>query len=67
MMPLTPPKWSIWEWVWIIAVTGRWPRCCRYRANAAAAVSLEINGSITMTPLSPSTKLMFDRSWPRTW
>lgn len=32
-----------------------------------AAVSLEISGSITRTPRSPSTIVMFDRSKPRIW
>ena len=47
--------------------TGRSPRCSRYSASAAAAVSVEMSGSITITPVSPSTKVMFERSSPRTW
>ena len=35
--------------------------------ETAAAVSVETSGSITMTPVSPSMKLMLDRSRPRTW
>ena len=36
-------------------------------ARAAAAVSLQTSGSMTITPVSPSTTVMFDRSRPRTW
>src|SRR4029453_1781867 len=36
-------------------VTGRSPRFLRYKAMAAAAVSAEISGSMTITPASPST------------
>jgi hypothetical protein len=54
--PFTPPKWSTWLCVWITAATGRPPRCFRYRASAAAAVSTEISESITMIPLLPSTR-----------
>ena len=48
----------------INAVTGRSPRCSRYRRQAAAAVSLDIRGSMTMTPVSLSTSDMLDRSKP---
>ncbi len=65
--PFTPPKWSAWLWLWITATTGRSPRCLRYSASAAAAVSVEIRGSMTMIPVSPSITLMLDRSYPRTW
>ena len=51
----------------ISAFTGRSPRCLRYSAKAAAAVSFDMSVSITITPLSVSTRDMFDRSSPRTW
>lgn len=65
-MPKMPPKWSMWLWVKMTATTGRSPRCCRYKLRAAPAVSFEMSGSITMTPVSDSMKLTFDRSNPRT-
>ena len=46
------------------ALTGRLPRWARYISSPAAATSVEISGSITMTPSSPSTRLMLDRSKP---
>ena len=66
-IPRAPPKWSTWLWVYSSPVTGRSPRCSRYSASAAAAVSQLINGSITSTPRWPSTIVMFERSSPRTW
>ena len=37
------------------------------RREPAAAVSALISGSITITPVSPSTTVMIDRSKPRSW
>ncbi len=60
--PKIPPKWSRCEWVNRTPVTGRSPRCERYSARAAAAVSAETSGSTTITPRSPSISDMLDRS-----
>ena len=63
----TPPKWSIWEWVKMIAETGSFPRCSLANAIAAAAVSLEVSGSTMIHPVCPSIMLMLERSKPRSW
>ena len=39
----------------------------RYKPIAAAAHSCEISGSMTITPVSPSIRVMFDMSRSRTW
>ena len=39
----------------------------RTSSSAARAVSAEVSGSITIQPVSPSMKVMFERSRPRTW
>ena len=49
------------------AVTGRSPRCSLAKAMAAAAVSTEMSGSMTMRPSSPSTRVISERSNPRSW
>ncbi|CFS40385.1 Uncharacterised protein [Mycobacterium tuberculosis] len=49
------------------ATTGRSaPRWARYKSSAAAATSVDTNGSMTISPVSPSTKLILEISNPRT-
>ncbi len=64
--PRAPPQWSVWVWVKITAATGRLPRCWKYSSIAAAAPSIEVRVSTTMTPVSPSISVMLAMSRPRT-
>ena len=63
----TPPKWSTWEWVKMIAEMGLFPRCSRAKAMAAPAVSFVVSGSTIIQPVLPSMILIFERSKPRSW
>ena len=63
----TPPKWSMWLWVWITATTGRSATCAFTRSKAARIVSTVISGSTTTQPESVRKKVATARSKPRAW
>ena len=65
--PRTPPQWSTCECEYTTPTTGRLPSFSLISSSAARAVSLAVNGSKTIQPVSPLTNEMLARSKPRTW